>query len=165
MIVILDASTLINLVNGGVLRDVLGLDDFDFLVSNMVRDEASSVAAAIDHVVASGMLGLVDDGAISAELFRQAKAQMRLGDGETECILAAEVTGCCIACDDRLARRAAKCRLGSSECITGSIGLLRALCAAEKASPEQAFSAYTLMIERGGYLPVVSIDAFMRCDA
>lgn len=163
MVVILDASTLINLANGGVLGDVLALNEFEFLVGEAVIEEIPSIAEEIKQVVAIGLLRFVDDNVITATAFSQAKQEMQLGDGETECILAAALMGCCIACDDKQARRAAKTRLKPEDRVTGSIGLLRALCAAGRISPEEALAAYQLMIERGGYLPEASLELFSPC--
>lgn len=163
MVVILDASTLINLANGGVLGDVLALDGIEFLVGAAVMDEIPSAAEEIKQVVATGLLRFIDDNVITAKAFSQAKQEMQLGDGETECILAAAIMGYCIACDDKKARREAKARLDPEERVTGSIGLLRALCAAGKASPQEALAVYQLMIERGGYLPEASLELFTPC--
>ncbi|KVK74284.1 hypothetical protein WS90_31250 [Burkholderia cepacia] len=55
MIIILDASTLINLANGGVLNVVLSLPGVRFLVSRVVRGESKSVVSAVDAVIADGI--------------------------------------------------------------------------------------------------------------
>jgi predicted nucleic acid-binding protein len=160
VLMILDACTLINLVNGEVLAMVLGLPDDEFLVSPMVRDESSSIAQAVDHAVQSGRLGYVDDDIIPANEFARAKREMRLGNGETECILAAERLGCHIACDDHQARLRATERLHDADRVTGSIGLLRRLCGANLMTPEQVLAAYNLMRSRGGYLPALGLEDF-----
>ena len=121
-------------------------------MSAAVRTESKSIAKAIDAAVTEGRLVLVDDSLISAIAFREAKRMMQLGDGETECILAAASMGCTIGCDDRAARKRAKQRLGAGN-VMGSIGLLRAAINAELLSPEAAFASYGLMLARGGYLP------------
>lgn len=71
MIVILDASTLINLVNGEVLAEILNIPGAAFQMSAAVRSESKSIALAIDAAVASGSLGLVDDSLISVTAFRR----------------------------------------------------------------------------------------------
>ena len=159
MIVILDASTLINLVNGGVLSEVLNLPDHRFLVSGVVRNESRSVAAAVDVAVSTDKLGLVDDGVISANAFREAKREMQLDDGETECILAAQAMACAIGCDDRAARAFAKRELGEAS-LTGSIGLLRQAVVAGLITQSFAFASYKLMVARGGYLPTIDEAGF-----
>lgn len=160
MLIVLDACTLINLVNGEVLAQVLNLPGCQFLVSPMVQEELPSIAEAVDHAVGSGRLNFVDDEVISAKEFAEAKRAMHLGNGETECILAAEKLECHVACDDRQARQRAKDRLGDPNRVVGSIGLLRMLCETGFFNQEQALAAYRLMRDRGGYLPDVTVDTF-----
>lgn len=160
MLVLLDTSTLINLVNGGVLATVLNIPHLTFMVSTGVRNESSSIAKAVDIAVEGGHLGLVDDALITAKAFMSAKRDMGLGDGETECILVAEVLVCQVACDDRLARTWSIRRLGEPGRVTGSIGLLRTACEAGLLAPDDAFKAYELMRSLGGYLPQVDPDQF-----
>lgn len=152
MILVLDASTLINLANGEVLGVVLTLPGSQFLVSSVVRRESKTIARAIDTAVAAGRLGLIDDNLISAALFRQTKRRLKLDDGETECIIAADNLGASIACDDGAARAAATRELGAGR-VTGSIGLLRQARQTGSLTSEQAYAAYRLMVQRGGYLP------------
>lgn len=157
---ILDTCTLINLVNGEVLPQVLILPNYQFLVSPMVRDESSSIAQAVDYAVSTGQLGFVDDNVFSANEFAAAKQAMRLGNGETECILAAERLECLVACDDQQARRKAAERLGKPERVIGCIRLLRLLVDSHVLSSEQAFVAYQLMRDRGGFLPILKKNDF-----
>ena len=164
MIVILDASTLINLVNGEVLAEILSIPGATFQMSVAVRTESKSIAAAIDAAVAEGRLGLVDDSLISASAFREAKRLMQLGDGETECILAAASMCCAIGCDDRAARKRAKQMLGAGK-VMGSIGLLRMAIDVGLLSSEAAFASYGLMLARGGYLPQRALSDFRSSAA
>lgn len=159
MIIILDASTLINLANGGVLNVVLSLPGTRFLVSGIVRNESKSIVSAVDTVIADGILGVVDDDLISIRTFRAAQERLGLGAGETECILAAEQMGYVLACDDLAARSAAKKALGAGQ-VRGSIGLLKMAVEANILNREAAYIAYQLMRDRGGYLPDLSADYF-----
>ncbi|MGS1063513.1 hypothetical protein [Burkholderia glumae] len=161
MIIILDASTLINLANGEVLTVILSLPGVRFLLSGAVREESKSIVDAIDVAITSGVLGQVNDDLISLDAFRAAKQQMGLGDGETECILAAAQMGCCLACDDLAARSVAAKALGT-DLVRGSIGLLRMAVDAGLLDREAAFQAYELMKTRGGFLPELSANAFGR---
>lgn len=156
MIVILDASTLINLVNGEVLAEILSIPGAAFQMSAAVRTESKSIAEE--------RLGLVDDSLISVSAFREAKRLMQLGDGETECILAAASMGCAFGCDDQAARKRAKQRLGTGNLI-GSIGLLRMTINAGLLSSEAAFASYGLMLARGGYLPQLAPSDFKASTA
>ena len=164
MIVILDTSTLINLVNGEVLAEVLSIPGTVFQMSAAVRTESKSIADAIDAAVAEGRLGLVDDSRISVGAFREAKRLMQLGDGETECILAAASMDCAIGCDDRAARKRAKQRLGAGKLI-GSIGLLHMAINAGLLSSEAAFASYGSMLARGGYLPQLAPSDFKSSNS
>lgn len=159
MISVLDASTLINLANGEVLGVVLGIPGIQFQVSQVVKGESKSVAAAVDAAISADMLSLIDDSLISAKDFSEAKLQMNLDDGETECILAARALGCTIACDDRAARSIIRSSLGPAR-LTGSIGLLRLAIKSNLLTAEAAFDAYILMRERGGYLPTMAMSDF-----
>lgn len=159
MIIILDASTLINLVNGGVLSHAFRLPGVRFLISEMVVDEARTIAGVVNEAVAAGLLELVDGDMITMSAFTRAKNEMNLGDGETECILAAELVPSDFACDDWTARTFARNRLGHSR-VTGSIGLLQQAVKASILLPEDASAAYKLMIACGGYLPRLEDDHF-----
>lgn len=159
MIVVLDASTLINLVNGEALVAVASLPGRHFQVSAVVRGESKTVAQALDAAVDAGALGWVDDTKITASQFAAAKADWQLDDGETECILAAEALGCAVASDDLAARKVVTARMGTDR-LLGSIGLLRLAILAGTMSPDQAFSSYRLMLARGGFLPEFPRGAF-----
>lgn len=155
MIRILDASTLLNLANGEVLSTVLRLPSVKFQVSAVVRDESRTIRDAIDVAVNAGHLELVDDKLISVARFVRAKAEWNLDNGETECILAASVLGCSVACDDKSARNVITRTLGNQH-LTGSIGLLREAVKAGLLTQAEAYAAYQLMRGRGGFLPNIS---------
>ena len=159
MIVVVDASTLINLANGEVLSKVLQLPGFFFHVSSVVRRESKTIAEAIDAAVSNGRLVLVDDSMISVSEFKRAKRELKLDDGETECILAAQALGCVVASDDRAARKCV-CDVLGEDRLSGSIRLLRYAIVEGIINGTQAFDAYLLMRERGGFLPVLTESDF-----
>jgi predicted nucleic acid-binding protein len=156
VIVILDASTLINLANGEVLAIVIAIPGIHFRVSEAVRKESKTVAREIEHAVSHGQLDWVDADTIDAAEYETALAVWGLGAGETECFLAARKLNCRVACDDGSARKVIS-RHCSEIQLTGSIGMLRMAIAAGLLTREAAFAAYRLMIERGGYLPEFAI--------
>ncbi|MBN6111408.1 hypothetical protein [Xanthomonas bonasiae] len=160
MIVLLDASTVINLVNGGVFDAVLSIEGVEYQVGSLVRDEVSSAAEVLDLELAKGSLTLADDGLVSYSEFLVAKNDMGLGDGETECILIASAIRSQIACDDGRARKAAIKRLGHESLVTGSLGLMQRACSQGLISPEVAYLAYEEMRKLGGYLPQIDINFF-----
>lgn len=159
MIVVIDASTLINLDNGDVLAEVLSLPGRTFQISPEVLRESRSVAKAIKVAVELGDIEWVDDTAIDADEYEDALAVWELGPGETECILAAKAQGCSVACDDGAARKVIEQEIGVSR-RTGTIGLLRDAVGAGLVTAEEAFEAYEQMKRLGGFLPNLSLADF-----
>jgi predicted nucleic acid-binding protein len=156
VIVVLDASTLINLANGEVLAKILSLPGRAFQVSTVVLQESRTVAHAIRAAVKRGDIAWVNDNAIDAYDFERALEEWKLGPGETECILAAKALGCSVACDDGAARRVIGSEIGQSR-MTGTVGLLREAVAVGLLTPEAAFEAYGQMKRLGGYLPPLAV--------
>ncbi|WP_439586108.1 hypothetical protein [Hydrogenophaga sp.] len=159
MIVILDASTLINLDNGHVLAEVLSLPDRTFQISPEVMRESRTVAKSIKAAVKRREIDWVDDTVIDAEEYANALAVWGLGPGETECILAAKTQGCSVACDDGAARKVIEREIGAAR-VTGSVGLLRDAVVAGLVTHEEAFDAYQQMKRLGGFLPNLSLADF-----
>lgn len=159
MIVVLDASTLINLDNGDVLVKVLSLPHRTFQISPEVQRESRTVARSINGAVERGDLNWVDDTAIDAKEYEDALNVWKLGAGETECILAAKALGCSVACDDRAARKVIEREIGVLR-MTGTVGLLRQAVATELVTAGEAFEAYQQMRRRGGFLPKQSLANF-----
>lgn len=159
MIVVLDASTLINLDNGDVLAEVLSLPSRAFQISPEVMRESRTVAKRIKAAVEGGDIDWVDDTAIDAKEYEDALAIWELGPGETECILAAKTLGCLVACDDGAARRVIEREIGALR-MTGTVGLLREVVVAGMLTAEEAFEAYQQMKRLGGFLPTLSLADF-----
>jgi predicted nucleic acid-binding protein len=157
--VVLDASTLINLANGEVFAKIVSLPGRSFQVSPTVLKESLTVAKAIRAAVKRGDIALVDDGAIDASEFERALEEWGLGSGETECILAARVLACSVACDDGAARRIIERELGSAR-LTGSVGLLRDAVSAGLLTAQDAYDAFLRMKQLGGYLPTLALSDF-----
>ncbi|MBB4226083.1 hypothetical protein [Variovorax guangxiensis] len=159
MIVVLDASTLINLDNGEVLAVVLSLPHRTFQISPEVLRESRTVAKAIKAAVERGDIGWVDDTAIDAEEYEDALVAWALGPGETECILAAKASGSAVACDDGAARKVIEREIGVVR-MTGTVGLIRDAVAIGLLTATEAFEAYQQMKRLGGFLPKLSLDDF-----
>ncbi len=159
MIVVLDASTLINLDHGDMLAKVLSLPGRTFQISPEVLRESRTVAKAIKAAVERGDLEWVDDTAIDADEYEDALAAWELGPGETECILAARALNCSVACDDGAARRVIEGEIGAAR-MTGTVGLMRDAVAAGLLKAEEAFEAYLQMKRLGGFLPKLLLVDF-----
>lgn len=159
MIVVLDASTLINLDNGEVLAEVLSLPGKTFQISPEVRRESRTAAKAIKAAIERGDIHWVDDNSIDASEYEDARAFWELGAGETECILAAKALSCVVACDDGAARKVIESELGIAN-MTGTVGLLREAVSAGLLTAEESFDAYQKMKRRGGFLPKLALGDF-----
>lgn len=160
-ILALDASSIINLVNGECFREILSLQDTKYQVGPIVREvECLGIyRAAVEAYISEGLITVLDESLASAKLFEDMFLRHKLGDGETECIVYGITTGCGISCDDRKARRAAKSELGQDK-VTGSIGLLQFGVGQSLYSADQAYSIYQKMRLSGGFLPSCSVDVF-----
>jgi predicted nucleic acid-binding protein len=156
---LLDASTLINLVNGMVFELLIGAADCQFVVGPVVRTECGSAREQIEAAVARGNLEILDGAAISVTAFLEALAVHELGRGETECLVAAEALGATVCCDDNAARTVMIAGLGR-ERVVGTIGLLRKAVSLGILEPKAAESAYGLMRSMGGFLPRLDDGAF-----
>lgn len=157
MIIILDASTLINLANGGVLAKIFRIPNVCFCISEAVRKESKTVSREIEAAVNRGEVKWVDADSIDADEFETALATWGLGAGETECFLAALKLQCEVACDDGAARKTIL-RHRQEIRLSGSIGLLRMAIRLSHLSQEEAFAAYKLMKARGGFLPEFTLN-------
>ena len=92
MNVILDACSIINLHNGGVLRCVCCIPHFHVQVGPIVGGECSEdCALAIASLHTDGDLEYLEDNEIEVDDFLSFVDQNRLGDGESECILLANL--------------------------------------------------------------------------
>ncbi|WP_148649831.1 hypothetical protein [Lysobacter antibioticus] len=159
MNLVLDASTFLNLINGEVLLKVLKLRGFCFFISKEVRRESKSAAEIISELDGCGFFSEIDDAIIDVALFEARVSLWNLGAGEAESIIAAELLGHSVACDDLAGRRVAAAQLGAQR-VTGSVGLLRRAVEQELIAEAEAWEAYRLMRERGGFLPDLAADYF-----
>ncbi|WP_437605673.1 hypothetical protein WMF20_31900 [Sorangium sp. So ce834] len=156
MITILDACCAINLYHGGALAHVLELGARVWTIGPRVLEEcADDCGDALRDAVTVGRVMVLDDEEISASLYLSILATHGLGDGETECITVASLNATtCIATDDGRARSIAISLFGKKR-VTGSLGLLRECVQAGILQTHEAYAAYVLMIQAGGFLPNV----------
>lgn len=154
---VFDASALINLVNAGVLAEVLRLPGNFYFVGGLVEEESDSIRSQIAQAIEIGTLARLDDTAISAATYLGLLETYELGEGETECIAAAlDRNDLIVVSDDRRARYVATVLLGTNR-VTGTIGLLRLTVANGVLGMKQAFEAYQVMRSLGAFLPKLTI--------
>ena len=160
MIALVDASTLINLVNGGLCGRVLELPDITFAVGPQVLEECKRQRASVDELLAKGLRVLSDDN-LPASLFFSLLSEHELGLGETECLALAIHTGGSVCTDDRKARKMCGAAIGS-ERVLGTAKLLRLCVLNGIIGTDEALGAYELMRSKGAFLPDVPHEFFIR---
>ena len=149
----MDASSIINLCNAGVLENVCQIESSDFLFTPWVDDECDERCTdQLQGARQAGNLSILPDDEIDAELFLNLIEQIQLGNGETETIAAAVGNNSIVCTDDRKARIAASNILGAGRVI-GSLRLLRWAVEHKLMVCTQAFEAFQVMRDRGGFLP------------
>ncbi len=149
--IILDASAIINLINGGILDVILTLPDYKFAVGPQVLDECTQNRSAVRGMK---VLFFLSDEDIPASLYFALLDQYQLGLGETECLAIASSHGGEVCTDDRKARKMCGAVLGP-ERVFGSARLMREAVAAKVLSTEDAINAYRKMRAAGAFLPAI----------
>jgi predicted nucleic acid-binding protein len=160
---IFDASSVINLVNGGVFVTCLALTTRAFYIGALVRGECVGCRDSVDLAVDQQRLIPLDGADLPASLFLELAQKYRLGDGETECLAFASIRPFDICCDDGRARSAVTTEVGP-ERLTGSLGLLREAMTMNLLDQESAFASYERMKQLGGFLPVLAKEFFRPLD-
>jgi predicted nucleic acid-binding protein len=158
---IFDASALLNLAHGEVLRTILQIPSLIAHVGPQARHECGSIAPSLDALIDARQLMVLDDGDLPAASFLRLLDQYGLGAGETECLAFAILGDYIVCCDDRRARMMIASELGQKRVI-GSLGLLVQAMHWKVLTLEAAFGAYEQMRRRGGFLPEISIDDLTR---
>ena len=157
MNLVLDACTIINLINGQVLHKIAQLVGYTLYVSdNLIEQELLNQPQKIlaETLMIKKSVTLIQSDVTLSE-FILLKERYKLGDGETECIAICKKKNYCIATDDRKARASAINELGQTK-VVGSLYLLREAVRTNIFSCTDAVNAYNCMKQKGGFLPDVN---------
>lgn len=156
----MDACAIINLANAQILERVVQLAAHRLAVSPAVVNECNSGdAALIVDLHAGGLIDFIDIDDVPADRYLELLDHYGLGEGETECIVVAEVVNCLICCDDRKARNAAAEVIGADS-VLGSLRLIRWCVDEGIFISGEAWNAYHAMIDAGGFLPTLPANYF-----
>ncbi|MAT90910.1 MAG: hypothetical protein CMC35_09480 [Flavobacteriaceae bacterium] len=150
----LDSCSIINLINGGYLEEVLLIPNYVFVIGPSVYDEVSKILSQkeiVDHFISMGKLHEFSDD-IDIEMMDSLFSQYNLGDGETESVTMSIENNFEICVDDKSARRMAEENIGAEKTM-GSLRLLKFTVEKSLIECFEAFRAYELMINEGGFLP------------
>lgn len=162
MNIVIDTCSLINMMNGQVLSEILTLTSCKFYIGNLVYDEVSQVKSqkeTIDNSINLGNLILISND-VPLSQFLSLKRKYQLGDGETESIGHCLNHGYQLSSDDFKARTSGGKELIQANVI-GSLYLLREAVRQKIVACNDAMSAYTIMKIKGGFLP--EIDESYLC--
>jgi predicted nucleic acid-binding protein len=156
MNVVLDACTIINLINGEVLQKVSQLPGYvlyvgDNLLEQEILDQAQKLY--IELLVSSNQI-IVLQSNISLAEFISLKSKYDLGDGETECLALCKNNNYAIASDDLKARKCSAKEL-TEQNVIGSLFLMRESVRNHLLSCEDAKTAFSMIMSKGGHLPKV----------
>jgi predicted nucleic acid-binding protein len=161
-VTILDASSVINLINGGVLAAILDLPNHKFAIGPQVMLECAGDQDFI-RMHMGNTLSEMSDEQIPASLFFALLEEHGLGLGETECLVLAIEHNGSVCTDDRKARKMCAAALGR-ERVLGTVRLLRESVAADILSADDAIVAYETMRSNGAFLPEIPQDYFRPTD-
>jgi predicted nucleic acid-binding protein len=161
MNIILDASSIINLINGDVLQRVATIPGIilcisDGLLETEILDDVQKIM--VETMINDGKVVLLES-SISLSEYIGLKEKYDLGSGETECIALGRVHGYAICSDDWKARQAAATELGTPN-VTGSLFLLKEAVKTSLMTCDEAKKSFQLMKHKGGFLPNISDDYF-----
>ena len=110
--------------------------------------EAVELALSAGAIIPAGPMDSAERGLFTVLL-------RNLGAGEASCIALADQRGRVVVTDDRTARRGCA---GRGIPVTGTIGILQALCADRTVPVEEADALLARMVESGFYSPIRRIS-------
>jgi len=160
MKIILDACSIINLVNSDGLEACANLERCKLFLGPIVFGECSEgPAQKLIELINTRKIIQLTDADIPTNEFLGLLAHHNLGEGETECIAAATSFDFIVCSDDGHARKIAIEQLGRTQ-VVGSARLLR-WCVEEKLLIcKDANQQFEMMKKFGGFLPKIPDDFF-----
>lgn len=161
MNVIMDACSVINLHNAGLLSTVCAIEGITVQIGPIAGGECSEdCALELATLHDDDDLVYLSDTELDSEVFLEFVNANKLGDGEAECILlASEDANAVVCCDDMRGRKKAIDLLGE-ERLMGSIRLLKIAVESGVIAPHEAFAGYERMRVAGGFLPDIDQEYF-----
>ncbi|MDB5157114.1 MAG: hypothetical protein JWR50_1821 [Mucilaginibacter sp.] len=154
MDVVLDTSSIINLINGSVLDRIVKLPNNKFfigeqLLNKEILDEVQKII--VEALIVKKKITVIPS-TITLSTVVDLQSKFRLGLGEIECIALCKINDKAICTDDLKARTIASKEIGEIN-VLGSLSLLKESVKAGVLNCNDALGSYHLMIEKGGFLP------------
>lgn len=156
MKIILDACSVINLVNAAGLAACAELERCKLYVGPIVFGECSEGSAQeLVSLINSGQILQLPDHEIPIDIFLDMLTEHNLGEGETECIAGASLSDFIVCSDDGRARHVGRTILGQNR-VVGSARLLKWCVEEEILICTEARTHFSIMKDMGGFLPTLS---------
>ncbi len=155
MDIVLDSSSIINMINGDYLDVVCAMPVHTLYIGKLIKETEileTVQKTILDGLIQKSVIQVIDTDMALSQIVTL-RNRFGLGLGETECIaICINKRGFYICSDDYKARKSAIKELGEEKVI-GSLYLLRSLVLAGKISCLGALYAYKEMKMKGGFLP------------
>jgi len=164
--IVLDACSLINLMNSDRLETVLNLANTKYYISQAVYNEVAKITSQkteVDKYITDGKLNVWKQN-INVGLLAHLFDTYGLGDGETESTAICKENNFLLCCDDKKARTAAQKEITDAH-LMGSLRLLKHAVIENIIKCTEAQVSYIEMVVKGGFLPKnVENDYFCRAS-
>jgi predicted nucleic acid-binding protein len=157
----MDTCSIVNLHNGGALEQAFAVERHNYFVGPEVLSECDGRCKPLLDAIQAGKVTVLDDSGVPAALFVNLSQIHRLGNGETECLVYAQLDLNRIICSDDGAARTVATTLYGQHRIVGSIRLLLHCVQDGILTEDEAFASYLQMRHRGGFLPLLAMEAFL----
>ena len=162
MDIALDACTIINLLNGKVLKKVTAIPAVRFFVGDTLLEQEilnNAQNILLETLLSTGTIQTLES-SVTIHEFLSLKKKYELGDGETETIALCKNHNCHFASDDKRARKCGSIELGEDKVI-GTLFLLRLAVQHSILTADGAVETIKIMKEKGGFLPEVDKSYFL----
>ncbi|MCX2473531.1 hypothetical protein OQZ33_04220 [Pedobacter sp. MC2016-05] len=154
MDIVLDSSSIFNLINGGCIDKLTSMKEHKFFIGDLIMDQEilnPLQQVIVDGLIQKGILVLVSSEVTTSQIINL-QNKYGLGLGETECMAICINKGFVICTDDLKARKSSKKEFGE-ENVIGSMSLLREGVRKLLLQCDEAIDMYHTMIIKGGFLP------------
>src|SRR6185437_15272296 len=154
MDIVLDSSSIINLINGDCIDKILSLDTHKFFIGDQILEQEildDLQKTILEAFIAMNKIVLLKALVTVSDIITHQKKH-KLGLGETEGMVICKATGYTLCSDDLKGRTCSELEL-SKKRVVGTLFLLRECVLDQIIECREAVASYNLMIKKGGFLP------------
>ncbi len=161
-IVILDACSVINMVNAGIIKKLKLINGYSFYIGRLVLEECLDIEKreVIERCLSDGVVNFMNED-LSISEFSSVSNKYNLGKGESECIAYLAKKGTIVCTDDNKARKCIERDFGK-DYYFGSLYVLRELVRQKLITCDESIKGHAIMVISGAFLP--KIDESYLCN-